>query len=94
MKGVIRMSQLFEKCKQCIDSVYISWDKTKLSTKEKRTIEEYEVWGIVKLALYILNNKEYDQLKQYIYDKHGYDPGGVVTKQLRIHDIKNVGVIR
>lgn len=62
------MSQLFEKCKRCVDSVYISWDRTKLSTKEKRTIEECEVWGITKLALYILNNKEYNQLKQYILD--------------------------
>lgn len=83
------MSKIFERCCQCVDSVFIDWEKTRLSTKEKRNIEECEVWGIVHLALYILDNNEYFAFKRYIYEKHGYDPGGVLSGQIKIDEILN-----
>lgn len=82
------MSQLLEKCKQAVDSVFISWEKTILSTREKRTIEEYEAWGMVHLALYILEFNEYNAFKMYIYQKYGYDPGGCTDGQISIFDLK------
>lgn len=81
------MTQLYERCCQCVDSTFINWERTKLSRQEKRNIEEYEAWGIVRLALYILNNDEYFAFKKYIYEKHGYDPGGVVTGQMEIDEV-------
>ena len=53
------MSALLERCKKCVDSEFINWEKTKLSSAEKREIEEYIAWGIVHLALYILPTEEY-----------------------------------
>lgn len=78
------MSKLLDRCKKCVDSVYIDWEKT--HHPDKHVIEKYEVWGIVHLALYILNFDEYNELKQYIYDSHGYDVGGVKTGQMEIDD--------
>lgn len=81
------MSKLLERCKECVDSEFISWEKTtRLSDKEKRDIEEHIAWGIVHLALYILSTDEYYEFKQYIYDKHGYDPGGVADGQISIEE--------
>lgn len=82
------MSQLFEKCKKCVDSVYIDWEKTTLPKEERKTIEDYMAWGIVHLALYILEFDEYNAFKQYIYDTKGYNPGGVETGQIDIFDLK------
>lgn len=82
------MSALFERCKKCVDSTFIDWEKTILSTREKRTIEEYEAWGIVRLALYILDFDEYNAFKMYIYQKYGYDPGGCADGQMSIYDMK------
>ena len=82
------MSMLLEKCKKCVDSVYINWEKTQLPEEEKRTVEEYMAWGIVRLALYILNFEEYNEFKLYIYKTHGYDAGGATDGQLNIFDMK------
>lgn len=46
-----------------------------------------ELWfigGILQAALHILPTDMYYGLKQYIYDKHGYDPGGVASGQINI----------
>lgn len=80
------MSQLFERCKKCVDSTFRDWEKTILAQKEKRAIEEAEAWGIVSLALYILDFDEYNAFKQYIYDNHGYNPGGVDTGQMSMEE--------
>ena len=85
------MSQLFEQCKKCVDSVFVDWEKTKLSTEEKTNIEEAMAWGIVRLALYILDFDEYNAFKQYIYDTHGYDSGGCSDGQMTVFDIADEG---
>lgn len=79
-------SENLKRLKKCVDSEFISWDRTTLSSKEKETIEEYEAWGIVHAALYVLNFDEYNELKKYIYEKHGYDPGGVVDSQISFYE--------
>jgi hypothetical protein len=82
------MSKLLERCKACVDSDFRDWEKTRLSTEEKRTIEEYVAWGMVRIALYILDFDEYNAFKQYIYDQHGYDPGGVTTGQADLEEVE------
>ena len=84
------MSQLLDKCKKCVDQVFIDWEKTKLQKSEKRTIEEYEAWGIVHLALYILEFDEYNEFKMYIYKTYGYDPGGCADGQMSLDDLKEI----
>ena len=84
--AIKKESQNLQKLKKCVDSEFISWERTTLSTKEKNTIEEYEAWGIVHAALYILDFDEYNAFKKYIYEKHGYDAGGVVNSQISFHE--------
>lgn len=83
------MGQLLDKCKKCVDGTIIDWEKTKLSTQEKMEVEEYIVGGIVRLALYVLDFSEYNEFKQYIYKKYGYDVGG--TGQISIEEFMKSG---
>ena len=81
------MSKLLNQCKKCVDQVFIDWEKAvKCSKEERRCIEEYMAWGIVHLALYILDFDEYNEFKRYIYQKHGYDVGGVADGQMSIEE--------
>lgn len=84
------MSKILERCKKSVDSVFIDWEKTTLSKKEKRCIEEYMAWGMVHLALYILETDEYYAFKKYIYDTHGYDAGGVADGQLTLKEMEEL----
>lgn len=45
------------------------------------------IGGILQAALHILPNARYYKLKEYIFFKHGYDPGGVDYGQLGIEDL-------
>lgn len=49
--------------------------------------ELYFIGGILQAALHIIPTNRYLALKQYIYDKHGYDPGGVAEGQIEVKDI-------
>ena len=71
----------FDRAKKCIDKCVTDWDKTTLSDIEKWSMEQYIIWGMVDMALYFLNFNDYNKLKQYIYDKYGYNLGGVQTKE-------------
>ena len=45
--------------------------------------EKTELWhigGILQAALHILPNDNYFQLKKYVYDTYGYNPGGVAEQ--------------
>lgn len=56
----------------------------------KRYIEECQldyIGGILQTALHLLPTDRYYAVKQYIYDKHGYDPGGVRTGQISMEDL-------
>lgn len=66
-----------EKAKRCVDSIVADWNKTSLSDLEKWSIEEFMIWGIGHMALYFLNFNDYHKFKQYVYDKYGYNLGGV-----------------
>ena len=51
----------------------------------------HHIGGILQAALHILPLDNYYALKQYVYDAHGYDPGGVTTGQISFDDLKEVG---
>ena len=56
--------------------------------KPDPTIELHFMGGLLQAALHILPNDRYYALKQYIYDKHGYDPGGCSDGQLCMTDYR------
>lgn len=82
------MSRTLEKCKACVDQTFIEWDKcNKMPKDERRSTAEHIVWGIVHLALYLLDFDEYNTFKRYIYEQHGYDAGGASDGQINIFDM-------
>ena len=77
-----KKSEKLEQAKKCIDSMVKDWNKTTLSDLEKYAYEEWLIWGAVKMALYFLNFDDYNKLKKYIYEKYGYDAGGMASYDL------------
>ena len=75
-------SPLYDRFCKCVDSEFIDWEKTNLSKSEKRTIEEYEAWGILHAALYILDFDDYHALIDYVWEKHGYDYTGAHSGEI------------
>ena len=71
-----KLTQKYDKAKACIDQIVTSWDRTTLSDLEKYSREMYIIWGAVDMALYMLSIDEYNELKEYIYQRYGYNVGG------------------
>lgn len=69
-----------QKAIACVDKEVSGWNRTQLTDLEKWSYERLIIWGIVDLALYILTPKDYQALKQYIYDEYGYNVGGAIEK--------------
>lgn len=69
-------SQNLADAKKCVDSLVAGWNKTNLTDIEKWSIEELMIWGVLHLALYMLNLNDYNELKEYIWTEYGYNPGG------------------
>ena len=69
-------SERYIKAKSCIDKIVADWNKTDLSDLEKYSREMFIIWGAVDMALYMLNFEEYNELKEYIYQRYGYNVGG------------------
>lgn len=55
-----------------------------MNDKYREESELFYIGGILQAALHILPLSKYELLKRYIYDRHGYDPGGVTTGQMTI----------
>lgn len=70
------LSERFNKAKSCIDKIVADWDKTTLNDLEKYSRKMFIIWGAVDMALYMLNFDEYNELKEYIYQRYGYNIGG------------------
>lgn len=49
--------------------------------------ELYHIGGVLQAALHILPTERYFALKNYIYETHGYDPGGCKTGQIGMEDM-------
>ena len=56
----------------------------------KRYVEQAQlhfVGGVLQSALHILPNDKYFALKEYIYIRYGYDPGGCKDGQISLKEI-------
>lgn len=69
-------SKRLQDAKKCVDSTVTNWNRTSLSDIEKWSVEQGMIWGILRLALYLLNLEEYNTLKEYIWTEYGYNAGG------------------
>ena len=69
-------SERYNRAKACINQIVTSWNKTDLSDLKKYSREMFIIWGAVDMALYMLNFEEYNELKEYIYQRYGYNVGG------------------
>lgn len=57
----------------------------KISSREYiEQCKVHYIGGILQSALHILPLDEYYSLKVYIYERYGYDPGGVTDGQMTI----------
>lgn len=62
------------------ESRYMS-DKKWLKTQRL-----HYIGGILQTALHLLPTDKYYDLKQYCYEKYGYNPGGVYPGQININE--------
>ena len=83
--------EIQERIKKTIDQFY-----NLCFIREHR--EKYKDWelhyigGVLQTALHLLPYNQYDELKFYIYDAYGYDPGGCSPDyQLEFKDLKVEG---
>lgn len=79
---VKEIQQQFE---ACVDQYYA--ELKYMDPNYRKESELHHIGGILQAALHVLPNKNYFDLKQYIYDTHGYDPGGVRQISLEEWDV-------
>lgn len=63
------------------------------SFQNHRYIEESQlhfIGGVLQTALHLLPFDEYNELKMYIYTKHGYDAGGCTDGQISFDDMEDL----
>ena len=72
---------------RAIDQYYSQLKYTRKGYREKS--EVYFIGGILKSGLFLLPTNEYYELKRYVYDNHGYDPGGVTDGQISMDDMED-----
>ena len=76
MAGALTQAWIEKRIKKVIDqhfqeSKYVS-DKEWLKTQRL-----HYLGGVLQTGLFLLPTEKYFELKQYCYDKYGYDPGGL-----------------
>ena len=72
----MKNEEIFTRFKATVDQFY---KETPRDYIEK--VQIYFIGGILQSALHILPNEKYFELKCYIYEAHGYDPGGVAMEK-------------
>lgn len=76
----MKISEIEERFKATIDQHF----KTNVSKDEEVTL--WFIGGVLKAALHVLPLDNYYNLKNYCYEKHGYDPGGAEDGQITIEE--------
>ena len=71
-------SEKLQNAKACVDQIVNSWNRTYLTDIEKYFTEERILWGVFDLALFLLSAPDYQKLKDYTWQKYGYDIGGAL----------------
>lgn len=46
----------------------------------------HHIGGLLQGALHVLSTDSYYAVKQYVYDKYGYDPGGCRSGQINLDE--------
>ena len=59
-----------------------------MSPQYRKDSETFLIGGILQSALHILPTDMYYELKQYIFEKYGYDPGGCSDQQISLTEWK------
>lgn len=72
------VAEIQKRFEATIDQYYAELKYMKTGFREKT--ELWHIGGILQAALHILPNDNYFQLKKYVYDTYGYNPGGVAEQ--------------
>ena len=70
-----------DKIKATIDQFY------HCDTKWVRTAQLFFIGGVLQVALHLLPWGDYYDIKKYIYQTYGYDPGGAADDQISVDDL-------
>ena len=88
--GVMNMTnaEMIERIKKTIDQFYQSSSKKYINEAQLHFIG-----GVLQTTLHLLPTDDYQDIKQYIYAKWGYNPGGIdgqinVDEWLTINDVR------
>ena len=74
-----KFSENFAKAQKCITQIATEWNRTTLSDLEKWGTESQLIHGVFALALYILDEKEYNALKEWVEEEYGFHGFGSGT---------------
>lgn len=78
-------AEIVKKFRATIDQYYaFPWN---LDKDYREQHQQIYIGGILQAALHILPWDDYYGLKTYIWEKHGYDPGGVTDGQMTIEEL-------
>lgn len=80
-------TEIKERIKKTIDQFYNTLFFK--GAPKSKDWELHYIGGILQTALHLLPLKEYEEIKFYIYETYGYDPGGCSTDsyQLEFKDL-------
>ena len=67
-------TEIKERIKKTIDQFYNTFFFK--GEPKSKDWELHYIGGILQTALHLLPYKEYEEIKFYIYETYGYDPGG------------------
>lgn len=74
-------TEMIERIKKTIDQYY------RFSNQQYvRDNQLHFIGGVLQTALHLLPLDQYDDIKKYIYNTWGYDPGGVTDGQMNISE--------
>ena len=72
--AMITQKYIVERIKKTIDQYYS--ELKYMSPEYRKESELHYIGGILQTALHLLPTDEYYKVKDYVYEAHGYDPGG------------------
>lgn len=75
------INEIKTRFKKCIDQYY--------HYPNTQYIKDHQldyIGGVLQAALHILPTDDYFDVKQYVFEQHGYDPGGCQTRQIELKD--------
>lgn len=80
------VAEIQKRFEATIDQYYAQLKYMKPGYRKETELEF--IGGVLQAALHILPLERYYGLKQYVYDQHGYNPGGVgsIARQVTLNE--------